>query len=358
MRIEEIIKNIIPFEYRAKRAYKRFDENIVIYKGVTYRQYLEEALMSSRSDIYGEDLERLRYDIFRVWHKEKMRPDEYLLYNFDKKSERERAEYLSRHSKDHILINYYGETWKTVLELLKNKYSFSALLKPYFKRDIILLQDDGDSDVFKDFCEKHDSFICTPLKGNCGAGVHIIRIAESSVKICDIFQSLISQGSWIIEELILQNKAIAAFNESSINTVRFPSFRHGGRIEVAYPCMRFGRQGSIVDNAGQGGVFVSIDVNTGEIITDGYDERGNSYSVHPDSRLPFKGFMIPQWGELLEEIRKAHLSLPEEQVYVAFDFALSEKGWMIVEGNWGDFILQQASMNRGMRSEFMSLLEG
>ena len=56
--------------------------------------------------------------------------------------------------------------------------------------------------------------------------------------------------------------------------------------------------------------------------------------------------------------RKAHLSLPENQVYVAFDFALSEKGWVIVEGNWGDWVLQQTSLERGFRKEFTSLLKG
>lgn len=160
----------------------------------------------------------------------------------------------------------------------------------------------------------------------------------------------------MVEELIQQHQEISSFNASSVNTVRFPSFKHGDKVVAARPCMRFGREGNIVDNAGQGGVFVSVDINTGEIISDGFDEHGHKYPSHPDSNKTFKGFVVPQWKELIEVARVLHLSLPEDQVYVAFDFALSDKGWVVVEGNWGDWILQQVSFEKGLRREFISLL--
>lgn len=139
----------------------------------------------------------------------------------------------------------------------------------------------------------------------------------------EIYEDLSNSATWIVEELISQNKEISTFNESSVNTVRFPSFRHGNKVVAARPCMRFGRKGAVVDNAGQTGIFVSVDIETGEIITDAFDEYGHRYTEHPDSKKVFKGFRIPQWGELIEVARKLHLSLPENQVYVAFDFALS-----------------------------------
>ena len=52
------------------------------------------------------------------------------------------------------------------------------------------------------------------------------------------------------------------------------------------------------------------------------------------------------------------MALPDNQVYVAFDFALSDSGWCIVEGNWGDLFLQQLSLKKGLRKEFVSLLFG
>ena len=122
--------------------------------------------------------------------------------------------------------------------------------------------------------------------------------------------------------------------------------------------MRFGRAGCIVDNAGQGGMFVSINQKTGEIISDAFDEKGNVFTSHPDSKMTFRGFHIPQWDSLLEIVREAHLALPDNQVYVAFDFALSDNGWCLVEGNWGDWILQQVSLQKGLKKEFVSFLMG
>jgi hypothetical protein len=174
----------------------------------------------------------------------------------------------------------------------------------------------------------------------------------------DLFNELIQQGRWIIEELIQQDPSISSFNSSSVNTVRFPSFKHGNKIVQKYPCIRFGRQGSVVDNAGQGGVFASIDIETGTIITNGFDELGHEYECHPDSKNRFKGFVVPRWNELLEEAKQAHLSLSEKQIYVAFDFALSVNGWVIVEANWGDFVLQQTALKRGLKKEFIQMLEG
>lgn len=85
---------------------------------------------------------------------------------------------------------------------------------------------------------------------------------------------------------------------------------------------------------------------------------GHEYDCHPDSKKQFKGFTIPRWNELLEEAKQAHLSLSGKQVYVAFDFALSEKGWVIVEANWGDFVLQQTALKRGLKYNFLQLLKG
>ena len=104
-------------------------------------------------------------------------------------------------------------------------------------------------------------------------------------------------------------------------------------------------------------MFASIDIDSGIVSTNGFDEKGHEFDCHPDSRIRFKGFVIPEWKELTEEAKRVHLSLPREHVYVAFDFALSDKGWMVVEGNWGEFIMQQTSLKRGLKKEFVRLLE-
>ncbi len=339
-------------------SYAIFDDRTQIYKGISYRQYLEEALIASRPGVFGKDLSNLELDIYKQWRKDGTRPDEYLLYDYDHKSLEERDMYMPQVPKDRILLSYYGSDVDNVIGLLKDKYAFYEALQPFFKRDAIRLVSGADQNKFLAYCSIHSEFICKLLKGNCGVGVQIIKLNEDNRTINQIFKDLIEKGEWIIEELIHQHEGLSVFNNSSVNTVRFPSFRHGEHVVPALPCLRLGRKGNIVDNAGQGGVFVSVDVNTGRIITEAFDELGHHYQQHPDSGVVFKGYQIPQWGELINLVKETHKALPSEQTYVAFDFALSDKGWVVVEGNWGDWILQQTSLKRGLKKEFLELLHG
>lgn len=355
--IKYLLQKLFPNLYLSLKA-KYFDASTIIYKKNTYQSFLEEAFKDFRPELSSTEKERLKEDILRAYLKDKTRPDEYLLYHFDSKTEAERQEYLPQAAKDSLLISYYKGDVENTIGILRNKYTFYKIAKDFFKRDVLLIgAQTNNLEAFKAFCEKHPRFIAKEVDSGCGVGIKVVD-TQSFETIEEVYEDLSTSATWIIEELISQNKEIAAFNESSVNTVRFPSFRHGNKVVAAKPCMRFGRKGCVVDNAGQSGIFVSIDIETGEIITDAFDEHGHRYSEHPDSKKIFKGFRIPQWTELLDVAREAHLALPENQVYVAFDFALSEKGWVLVEGNWGDWVLQQTSLERGFRKEFTSLLKG
>ena len=351
--IKRLFKNQIDW-YR----YKTFDDSIIIYKEKSYKEYLHDAIVASQPKLTESEKKVLCYDIFKQWRRDGTRPDEYLLYGYEDKSEEERDKYMPQVPKDNILLRYYGNAVDGIVGLLKDKYAFYEAMKPFFKREAIRISKDADKANFEEFCKKSKLFICKLLKGSCGVGVQIIRLNEDNRTVEQIFYELLSQGEWIVEELINQHDSLAQFNVSSVNTIRFPSFKHGNIIVPALPCLRLGRKGNIVDNAGQGGVFVSVDVETGEIITDAFDELGHRYLCHPDTGVTFKGYVIPQWEDLLDIVVKAHLALPEDQTYVAFDFALSDKGWVVVEGNWGDWIMQQTSLEKGLRKEFISLLHG
>lgn len=332
-----------------------FDESRVIYNGKSYVSYWEGAYGNKQRSFLSNV--RLRAKAKRAFIKDGFRPDEFSLYGLESLKKEDRDLFLSRQQKDQILISYYGLRWREILHVLKDKYVFYTYLQDFFKRDVTYIKSEEDRFAFLSFCSHHHLIFAKLNRGNCGNGARSFSICneEQSSK---VFDELIHSGEWIIEELIVQDPTISAFNSSSINTVRFPSFKKNGVVECVYPCMRFGRVGSIVDNAGQGGVFVSIDRNSGEIISDAFDEKGNVYVSHPDSKVRFRGFRIPQWENLIDLVKEAHLALPDDQVYVAFDFALSNNGWCIVEGNWGDWILQQTSLKKGFKNEFVSFLNG
>ena len=332
-----------------------FDDSQRVYNGRSYQFFWSKC---------PEVAQRPYFSRLKIYEKARFafleggfRPDECVLYGFENSKRRERDQYISQRMKDQLMISLYGSDWRERLNVLKDKYVFYSYMKDLFNRDVTYIKGQEDRLPFLAICQRNKQIFVKLNRGNCGNGARTYAVSDDE-QAGRIFDELVGLGEWIVEEVIKQAPEISVFNPSSINTVRFPSFKRDGVVKCVYPCMRFGRAGSIVDNAGQGGVFVSIDRDTGEIISDAYDEKGNVFFVHPDSKVAFRGFRVPRWTDLIELVKKAHLALPDNQVYVAFDFALSEKGWCLVEGNWGDWILQQTSLNKGFKNEFVSFLNG
>ena len=349
-----IKRRFLKFYTRVKRIVS-FDESQVVYNGKSFKTYLEEGIKNYHRTFLNAIQVRWKSRI--AFLDNGFRPDEMLLYGLDSKEKKDADLFMSQREKDHLLISYYGSSWPDILGVLKDKYVFYSCLKDFFKREVTYIRDSGDRLAFLSFCHRHDQIFAKLNKGSCGSGAKKFSINNDD-QADAAFNELVFSGEWIVEEVIKQNTVISAYNSSSVNTVRFPSFKRNGVVKSVFPCMRFGRAGDIVDNAGHGGLVVSIDQNTGEFISDAFDEQGNVFATHPDSKIPFRGFQVPQWDALLELVQSAHLALPDNQVYVAFDFALSENGWCLVEGNWGDWILQQVSLQKGLRHEFASLLTG
>ena len=77
---------------------------------------------------------------------------------------------------------------------------------------------------------------------------------------------------------------------------------------------------------------------------------------HPNSGMKFKGWQVPLWEDLLKTASDLHQSLPPKHKYIGFDFALTPKGWVVVEGNWGNFP-HQVCVHHGIRVEFEKLMK-
>lgn len=355
---KRIIKALIPNflkEALAKRMaqFRTIENETVVWGGVTFKEILDTAAKDFSVD--KERLQRLLPDIKKSYNIYGIRPHEYFMFRFEDKTAKERQPYLSDMTKDQLLMQYYGNNWRERLDLTKDKFGFYQRLKSFYQRDVILISSQSDFEVFSVFCKKHDSFIVKPLKGGGGKGISVVHLQKQD-QIKQIFDELIGNGSHVIEELIQQDERLSEFCSSSVNSMRVPSFRHGDSIKIGWSFLRFGRNGSVIDNATSGGVFALADLDTGELISDAYDKSGHVYEYHPDTNKKFKGYRIPEWDQLLDVVKQAHLALSEDDVYVGFDVALSKKGWVIIEGNWGDIMCQQIALKRGLRSEFIALL--
>lgn len=283
---------------------------------------------------------------------------EYFNFELRDKNHEQRKAYLSLELKDNTVIRTLGSDWYRKYLLLKDKNLFYKEASKWFKRDACKIEDKNDYENFEQFARGKSRFIAKPSQGSHGWGTQIINMSD--YKTCkEVFDYLLStKTKWIVEELIAQDTRMKAWNESSVNTLRIPSIQlSDGKFVIFYPYLRMGRKGSIVDNAGSGNPYAAIDAQTGIVCTDGMDEYGHHFTEHPDSKITFKGFQIPDWEEMKKVCQEIHSRVLSEHKYIGFDFAFSEKGWVVVEANWGTFTAQQSLIGKGIKDEFMKLMK-
>ena len=323
-----------------------------IWGGGIFRQDIDNCFKLFMSQDEHKDkklLSRTEYDIIKSYYKYGITPQEYFLFDFRNCSHSRRTKFLTNQHKDRVMISKVG--MGVNCDLLENKGIFYENFKSYFYRDICVLDSKYKLDEFRVFCEKHNTFIAKPFDGQCGKGIEIINIENIETE----FYRLTSSGKWILEELIVQDEKLAVFNSTSVNTVRIPSFINKSGFQILKPFFRMGRHGFVIDNAGAGGVFSIIDEKTGELLTDGIDEYGVSFEKHPDSNIPIKGYVIPRWSELLSLAETIHRTIAYYP-YVGWDFALTNDGWVLIEGNWGQFISEFAD-KEGIKVRFDNMFE-
>lgn len=294
-------------------------------------------------------------DIKKCYYRYLITPDEYFLFGFEGKDDHYRSSFLGDNIKVRILLKTISE--KKYVNELCDKYNFYQIAKPYFKRSIIKVGGSKSATLneFIEFASIRSKTFVKPISSSFGEGAHILDFYNKNhVDLTAIYDNY-SKQEWIFEDLILQSREMAQWNESSVNTVRLPCILSHGQFHILNPYFRTGRKGQVIDNGGGGGVFACIDETSGKIITDGRDELNNIYYSHPDSGIRYLGWQIPKYDELVslaEEIFRTRFS---EHKYIGFDFALTENGWVLIEGNWGQFLGQYAA-KIGVRHDFLNFI--
>lgn len=320
------------------------------------KKYISEIESVSREK--GTELtSNLKDDIIRSFIIFGSSPSEYFLFNFPDRTLKERDEFITDAHRTQVQKKIIG------LDLFKNelidKYKFYLLNSKFFKRDCVLVSQQNGEDIFREFLKHHNEAFLKLNAGSFGLNAHsYTNHDEDGIKEEFKYLELDKGAEWIVEELVVQDERMAVWNSSSVNTVRIPSFISNDKQEVRIfrPFIRTGRAGAMVDNAGAGGIFAVIDEVSGKIITDGADESFNRYICHPDSKIIYRDWQIPEWNKLIELVEKAHKSMPHHK-YIAYDFALTPKGWVMIEGNWGQYVCQQTATQTGAKRRFLELMK-
>ncbi len=288
-------------------------------------------ILSTSAAYQGKDLDRIARDMRFCWFAYGFLPDEYLTFHLDEKDPQERAAFLSdqQRVRFHCRMNDLSDAF-----ILKDKVLAYQRFRKYFKREAVPVCKPSDYDGFVAFVQKHSRFVAKAALDSFGRGVQLIDLTDRQDKIRSVFEDLLSHGRHLCEDVVVSRPELSVFNPSSVNTMRCFTMNTRQGIKADFCFFRTGRGGSFVDNAGAGGVFADVDENTGVVITDGVDEMGNFYPVHPTSGLRFQGSRIPAWQEMVDTCIEMAESIPTVK-FIGWDLAYTEDGWVMIEGNAG-----------------------
>lgn len=308
-------------------------------------------------DLYSEEeILDIIDDIISANKKYLVTYNEYFLYNFYGASDSIRRTFIPKCQFKKTISNSLDRKF---VYIYNSKYDCYKTFNKYFKRDAIKVENFDDYNEFKKFVSKHKKYIIKENDGSLGSNISVVNVKEND-NIKDLFFYALQYGGCIIEEYLTQDPVFAAFNESSLNTIRLTTVYDNGKVDYLFSLAIFGKKNSIVNNGGQGGIISMVNPMTGEVISDGYTEDLERYIEHPDSHLAIKGFCVPKWGELLKIAEE--LAIKAKGVTVlGWDFALTDRGWAVIEANTQPSgfpiqMLMAQTFGRGIREEYEAMI--
>ncbi|MCK9265919.1 hypothetical protein M0P98_03420 [bacterium] len=275
-------------------------------------------------------------------------PDEYLRFEFYKKSHSERDKFLTARRVDGIVKNFNtknhtgeyfdkGEIYKIFSEFISRKW-LDTRKSGYeeFRRFII-----QEKEVF--------------FKPSIGA--EGVNISKYSYKEGDDLKGIYTQiKGFLIEEVIKQNKVMELLHPSSVNTIRVVAFLSKGEVEIIGCYVRMGISNLSVDNISLGGMVAAVDIKTGVVYTPGITKNLEKYLIHPLTGVQIIGFKIPNWENVIKTVKKAHLLMSNCR-YLGWDIAILGEGVELVEVNWRSGISFQMTNQRGLYEPICKILK-
>lgn len=322
-----------------------------------YPPKLVEMTMKKCGDLVPDE-EELRGIICRGAYCEQLYGssiDEFLLFSFDRRTHRERMQYITEynHRPEQAFLNRRADC-----HILNNKFEAYTLLKPFYKREAMLLSGESDYDRFCALAAQNKRLFVKPHNLSLAEGAHRLTIGDRD-DLREVFSSLLAESRQfdrplIIEEEIIQSPEMARFNPAEMSLLRVYTILVRGKVHFFYPCIRL-MCGDGVTKCGEDySIDALIDAETGQLVTDGLHSFGQ-YEYHPVTGVRIKGTVLPEWDDMKQMLTDAALKLPTLRL-IGWDVAHSTKGWCIIEGNSNPFFFTQLCVGHGVRKEFRKLI--
>lgn len=297
-------------------------------------------------------------DYCQLYRQKGLTMEEYDEFEFEKRSESFRNDFLGKHEQRHYLQLLNPEKYYILMrnkylthKMLENTGVRKALLYAYYQPEgVVAPNDEIANDVAglvrilrnKGVTE----CVVKATENSHGEGVRLIQDIQYAGNDATFLDhngqraSLSAMLKWqplIFESVIRQTQQFAAFNPSSVNTVRFMTALYpDNEVKIIATFIKIGRAGSIVDNAGDGGnVDVAVDIASGKlqyaIQYDGW-RKVTDINVHPDTGATLNGVTIEHWDAIKAEVCRFQQALPYCRV-AGWDIAITDEGPLVIEVN-------------------------
>ncbi len=270
---------------------------------------------------------------------------EYFLYGLNESKSDEKLNYVCWFEMDYYysLLDQLGRP-----EIFDQKDKTYEAFKAFYRREQIFIRALEDKQMFVSFLDRHPSCILKPPNELGGHGIRFVHVTEETTS-DEAWNQVKDRCPFVLEEMIVQAPEMNAFYPYSVNTIRYNTFYHEGKLTRLQAVFRIGRGGSIVDNATSGGIYSLVDTETGRILCPARSYLKERFERHPDTGILLEGNFIPRWDELNDLLEKVVRVVPEQK-QVGWDFALSKDGWVMVEGNTNPE-LQGFDLDHGLRDK-------
>lgn len=141
----------------------------------------------------------------------------------------------------------------------------------------------------------------------------------------------------VVQERLKPHAALEGLSPGALPTLRVVTcLDEGGAPEAAAVVLRLGGGGPRpVDNFNAGGLAVRVDADGRCAIA--YRASGSSTEelrVHPANGETIVAREVPDFAEAIGLARRAHATLPRGYTVVGWDIGLSDRGPLLIEGNW------------------------
>lgn len=179
------------------------------------------------------------------------------------------------------------------------------------------------------------SLIIKPVRGHAGRDIVLVTMTDGTIRIRS-GRELIPLEDFtlakpaIVQELVKQDRRMAAYSSSSVNTIRvLTMYTKNESVIVLAASMLCGVGDSYVSNWSAGGVEIGIDTATGRLMKYAHDKNATRYTEHPTSKITFEGFPIPEWERIIDLATTIQKAFPFYRM-LGTDIALREGGEPVI----------------------------